>query len=295
MKKPGLLRKIRFNPWFLVVLGLYWAAGYGRPMFIAFLAVTLHELTHAVVADLYGLDIERIEIWPFGGMARIHGLSAQDPYVETMVAVSGPLLNFFWAALAWAFDRILPFNPQYVSLFIETNLAIGALNLLPVAPLDGGHLARTYLARTVGYQEAERRVREGGLWAARALFALTLALLAGGRLELGLGIFAGFLYWGASKAPHQAPYLVIRDLAERLRGFQRRPVWPVDDFAARADTAIGDVIRIMRPLKYHRVVVLDDAMRRMGILYEEALLRGLEDLGPTGSLGDLLNPGVRPD
>ncbi|NMP21233.1 site-2 protease family protein [Sulfobacillus harzensis] len=289
MARAPLWRQVRINPLFLGVLVLYGAAGHGRTMIIAFLAVTLHELTHAVVADLYGLDIERIEIWPFGGMARIPGLDTQDPYVETMVAVAGPLANFFWAAFAWAFQRALPMNPEYVTQFIEANLAIGAINLLPVAPLDGGRLARLYLSRQMGYQESERRVREGGLWLARLLFAAALAMLAGGQLQLGLGIFAAFLYWGAYRTPHHAPYLIIRDLGQRILGFQRRPVWTVEDLAVRGDVALGDVIRVMRPLKYHRVVVLDADMRRMGILYEEALLSGMERFGPELPIAELLS------
>ncbi len=289
MPRPPLWRQIRVNPLFLVVLALYWVAGHGHTMVIAFLAVTLHELTHALVADLYGLPIERIEIWPFGGMARIPGLDAEDPYVETMVAVSGPLANFFWAAFAWGLDRALPFSPQYVTLFIEANLAIGALNLLPVAPLDGGRLARLYLSRQIGYQEAEHRVREAGLWLARALFALSLLLVVFDQVQLGLGIFAAFLYWGAYRSPHHAPYLIIRDLGQRLLGFQRRPVWPVEDLAVRGDVPLGDVLRVMRPLKYHRVVVLDDRMQRLGILYEEALLSGMERFGPGVPVEELLS------
>ncbi len=289
MPKSGIFRRIRVNPLFVIVLLVYWMAGDGRQMLIAFVAVTLHEFAHALAADLYGLDIERIEIWPFGGMAEIHGLDAQDPYVETMIAVSGPLLNFFWAAFAWAFVSVLPFDTAYVNLFIATNLAIGAVNLLPVAPLDGGRLARAYLGRSVGYEEAERRVREGGLWLARILFTATLVLLLAGIVQVGLGIFAGFLYWGAYRTTRHAPYLAVRDLADRLLGFERRPVWPVDDFAARAGVPVREVIRVMRPLKYHRVVVLDDQMRRLGVLYEEALLRALEKRGPACLLGDLLD------
>lgn len=289
MPRSGLFGRVRINPLFVVVLIFYWIAGDGRQMLVGFVAVTLHELTHALVADAYGLDIERIEIWPFGGMAEIHGLDAQDPYVETMIAVSGPLLNFFWAAFAWAFVTVLPFDTQYVNLFIATNLAVGGVNLLPVAPLDGGRMARVYLARTLGYQEAERRVREGGLWLARVLFAATLVMMLAGRVELGLGIFAGFLYWGAYKSARHASYMAVRDLADRLFGFRRRPVWPVEDFAARAEVPVREVIRVMRPLKYHRVVVLDHDLRRVGVLYEEALLRGLETAGPQCSLGDLLD------
>ena len=284
----SLWRRIRINPLFAGVMALYWAAGFGRQMMIGFLAVTLHEMTHAVVADLNGLDIRRLEIWPFGGMADIPGLDAQDPYVETVVAVSGPLANFFWAALAWAFVTVLPFDPVWVNLFIATNLGIGALNLLPVAPLDGGRLARNFLARRIGYQAAERRVREGGLWLARILFAATLAMVAFGRVELSLGIFAGFLYWGALKMSPHGAYFAVRDLADRVLAFSRRPVWPVDDFAARSSVPVIEVIRVMRPLKYHRVVVLNDDLERLGIIYEDALLKALNDQGPSCLLGDLV-------
>jgi stage IV sporulation protein FB len=215
-------------------------------------------------------------------------LDAQDPYVETMVAVLGPLVNFFWATAVWAFIKVLPLDAHAANLFIAANLLIGALNLLPVAPLDGGRLAKVYLARSLGYQEAERRVREGGLWLARVLFAITLVGAVSGHVSLGLGIFAAFLYWGAWQSGHYAPYLIVRDLAERLTGFRTRPVWPVEDFAARANVSVSDVIQIMRPLKYHRVVVLNDHMVRLGVLYEEALWRALKEHGPDCQLGEAL-------
>lgn len=286
-----LWRRIRVHPLFILVLLLYWLSGHSKEMMIAFVAVTLHEFAHAVVADLYGLAIQRIEIWPFGGMAEIQGLDAQDPYVETMVAVAGPLLNFFWAALTWAFVTVLPFDAHSMNLFITANLMIGGINLLPVAPLDGGRLARLFWARRLGYQAAERRIREGGLWMARILFAVSLAMGAMGRVELGLGIFAGFLYWGALKSSRHAPYLAVRDLADRILGFRKRPVWAVDDFAARATVPISEVIRIMRPLKYHRVVVLDDNLQRLGVVYEDALIRALSEWGPACNLGKLVGAG----
>ncbi len=288
MAASGLWRRIRINPLFILVAVIYWIVGNGQVMLIGFIAVTLHELSHAVVADLYGLQVTRIEIWPFGGMADIQGLEAEDPYVETMVAMAGPLLNFLWAAVVWAFMALLPIDAHNANLFVTANLAIGALNLLPVAPLDGGRLARLYLARTVGYSAAEIRVREGGLWLARILFAGMLASLAFGGINLGLGVFSVFLYWGAYQSSRHAPYLAVRDLAARLLGFQRRPLWMVDDFAAYSQVQVIEVIRVMRPLKYHRVVVLGPDMHPLGVVYEDALLRALQERGPSCPLGDLL-------
>lgn len=287
-KKPWWL-KVHVNPLFFLLAIVYVIAGRGREMGIAFLAVSLHELTHAVVADSYGLDVEKIELWPFGGMATISGLATEDPYLEAMVAVVGPLQNFGLAALAWVLARFLPAHSSLVNYFIEVNLALGALNLFPIAPLDGGRLARLYLARRIGYEEAERRVRLWGVRSAQVLFVITILSFVVGKPLISLGIFSGFLYWGALVTNRNAPYLIIRDMEVRPWRFGLRPIWAVDDLAVRDDTPLRRVLKVMRPYKYHRVVVLDKELRRLGILYEEALLEALREKGPDVPVGDLLS------
>jgi stage IV sporulation protein FB len=168
------------------------------------------------------------------------------------------------------------------------NLTLGLINLLPVAPLDGGHLARLFLARKFGYEVAEQRVAEGGLWAARILFVVTILSFLSSRPMISLGVFAVFLYWGALRSPRQAAYLIVRDLKMRPLWLKRRPVWALDDFAVHCDTPLGEVLRVMRPMKYHRVVVLSPELKKMGTLYEEDLLQGLEGRGPAVTLAELL-------
>lgn len=284
----SMWRKISINPWFFVILALYLAGGQGIRIALAFFVITLHELTHAIIADSYGCTVERIELWPFGGIARISGISQQEPYVEAMIAVAGPLQNFFLASAAWGMAQWLPVSPQWIHLFIEMNLGLGLLNLLPVAPLDGGHLARLYLSRTIGYEAAERRVVQGGLWLARGLFVVTILSFLTPRPLISVGVFAVFIYWGAKHSPRPAAYLIVRDLALRPIWLRKRPVWALDDFAVHCETPLGDVLRVMRPMKYHRVIVLSPDLKKMGTLYEEDLLRGLEEWGPTVALQELL-------
>ncbi len=286
--QPGWWQKISINPVFIVVGLVYWWAGHGMMMVIAFIAVASHELAHAVVAEAYDLSVNRIEIWPFGGIAEIPGLHTEGPYVESMVAVAGPLQNFVLAFVAWMAARWLPFDPRWVHSFIEASLFIGAINLLPVAPLDGGHLAKSYWASQVGYREAERRVSAFGRWLAYGMMVITAGSFLSGHPLLNLGLFAGFLYWGAIRMENQSAYLIVRDLALRQDQFARRPVWLVQDFAVRQDAPIKDVLKVMRPQKYHRIIVLDDELKRLGTLYEEQLLKALTDEGPETLVGELL-------
>ncbi len=257
-------------------------------MLIALIAVTSHELTHAVVAEAYGLTVNRIEIWPFGGVAEIPGLHTEEPYVESMVAVAGPLQNFLLAFVTWVSARWLPFDPRWVHGFIEANLFIGAINLFPVAPLDGGHLARSYWARQIGYRKAEARVGQAGRGLAYGLLAITAGSFLTGHPLINLGLFAAFLYWGALRQGNQSLYLIVRDLAVRPGQFAKRPVWLVEDFAVRQDAPIQDVLKVMRPQKYHRIAVLNQGLQYLGTLYEEELLEALVERGPDTLVGELL-------
>ena len=139
------------------------------------IAVTVHELAHALVADRLGDPTARRlgritlnplpHIDPLGALAFIlAGFGWAKPVpVEArnlrhpvrdmaLVAAAGPLSNFAAAFVALVALRLLvrvgsafPFVAEplggvlfWVYLF---NLALGIFNLIPLPPLDGGHLA----------------------------------------------------------------------------------------------------------------------------------------------------------
>ena len=54
-----------------------------------FLSILLHELGHAVVAIRNGIAIAGIDLWLFGGVAKM-SRDTQSPGVEFRVAIAGP-------------------------------------------------------------------------------------------------------------------------------------------------------------------------------------------------------------
>ena len=57
-----------------------------------FLSILLHELGHAIVAIRNGIAIAGIDLWLFGGVAKM-SRDTQSPGVEFRVAVAGPLVT----------------------------------------------------------------------------------------------------------------------------------------------------------------------------------------------------------
>jgi Zn-dependent protease len=115
-----------------------------------FASVVLHELGHAVVAMRNGIGIAGIDLWLFGGVARMRG-DTRTPAEEFKVAVAGPVVTAVIALVCWLAggSHAIALDDQHVSagtavlrFLAFINLALLVFNLVPGFPLDGGRIAR---------------------------------------------------------------------------------------------------------------------------------------------------------
>jgi len=122
-----------------------------------FLSILLHELGHAVVAIRSGIGISGIDLWMFGGVAKMER-DTDSPGLEFRVAVAGPLVTLVIAAVCFAGASLIEGSSQVLSApGDESSLSSGAvvlgwlalanasvlvLNLIPGFPLDGGRIVR---------------------------------------------------------------------------------------------------------------------------------------------------------
>jgi Zn-dependent protease len=124
-----------------------------------FASIVLHELGHAFAAVRNGIGITGIQLWIFGGMARMDR-EADSPGTELKVALAGPLVTLaiflvltaggIVAAGATAFEDAVLLDPNadvsgllaVVAWLAFINLLLLVFNLLPAFPMDGGRVAR---------------------------------------------------------------------------------------------------------------------------------------------------------
>jgi Zn-dependent protease len=116
---------------------------------LLFASILLHELGHAVVARRHGVEIEEIDLWLLGGVARMSGYprTAKD---ELRFALAGPGVTLLIAAAFGLVAVALPASaPEELRAIVDyqvyVNAAILVFNLLPAFPLDGGRVARALI------------------------------------------------------------------------------------------------------------------------------------------------------
>lgn len=130
---------------------------------VLFLAsILLHELAHAVVGRRLGVEIRRITLFVFGGMAHMEG-EPRTWQAELGMAIAGPLaslgLGVLFLILAQVIAGPIPVDPEdparslaqvgpVATLLLwlgPVNIILGLFNLVPGFPLDGGRVLRAVL------------------------------------------------------------------------------------------------------------------------------------------------------
>jgi CBS domain-containing protein/Zn-dependent protease len=163
-------------------------------------AVAVREVACALAAAWFGLELGGILLLPTGGLSTYATREATErasgPAIERRMAVVGPLANIGFGLLLAAvvlastpginlIERPWIAPAHLLRAMVWLNLLLGAINLLPAFPLDGGRVFRR--AHAGGAQEVEDRQRPAAPGAAPAA-GLGAGLGAGLRWGLGAGL-----------------------------------------------------------------------------------------------------------
>jgi stage IV sporulation protein FB len=273
---------------FLGLLLAYSLLGMAREALIALLSVSCHEVAHALVASAYDIRVEAVELVPFGGVARVSGLMEFDPRVETPVALAGPAGSFLLAALG-AFLMRAGIAPQDAGIIIDTNLLLGALNLLPALPLDGGRVARASLAMRAGFRQATLSTALMGK-AVAVLVALVAFLLAtAGQFWPNLLIIAAFIWAFAAGEQTRAEYAFFRFLLSKKDGLGKSGMLLQENFSALSSLTLDRVARSFSPRRYSVITVLGSALEPIGTVDETQVISAILSGRGRDTLGDLVS------
>lgn len=117
---------------------------------IFFGSIFFHELAHAFIARMEGIQVLEIVLHPFGGLARFRR-EPDTPRAEFRIAIAGPaasfLLALFFFGLMLAANSLGEGNilsPLCFLLFL-LNFLLAVFNMFPGYPLDGGRVLRSFL------------------------------------------------------------------------------------------------------------------------------------------------------
>ncbi|WP_375754530.1 site-2 protease family protein [Corallococcus exercitus] len=122
-------------------------------MFIVFVSVLVHELGHAVAFRFFGYQ-PSVDLVFMGGVTRPNTDAPLPWHKDVVSSFAGPLAGLTLGVLCWAVLLQVKGRSEVADFFLGNfffaNMVWAVLNLLPVPPLDGGHISTALATRMFG-------------------------------------------------------------------------------------------------------------------------------------------------
>lgn len=250
-----------------------------------FVSIALHELGHALAARRAGIDVTGIDLWVFGGLAKL-SRDSETPGEELRIAIAGPLVTAALMLICGGTTALFAGDAtpgELLSGDADTNPALALVawlalvnavllvfNLLPGFPLDGGRIARAIVWHFTGDRaRATRfagRLGQGLAWLLMGA-GLYLLLQGDGLGGLWMLVLGWFLSQGARGA------VVAGEFSRRIEGVTAADLMDADPITVPADTtalaAQDEFFADRNPLAW--LPVTDQTGRLLGMLAARAV------------------------
>jgi Zn-dependent protease len=142
-----------------IVEGSGWSSSLGLLIVLGiFGSILVHELGHAVMASRLGYGPCKIVLHGLGGVA-IHRRAPDGASLQ--ISLAGPGVQIMLGVIIWVASEYLlkqksPELAEFFRWMLFINLVWAAVNLLPIYPLDGGHVSEILLRSKLGRESGPK-------------------------------------------------------------------------------------------------------------------------------------------
>ncbi|MEQ1924071.1 MAG: site-2 protease family protein, partial [Pyrinomonadaceae bacterium] len=190
--------------------GVIWAMAVATAI-LFFVAIVLHELSHATVAKMRGLPVSSITLFALGGVAQLDK-EPEDAKTEFWMAIAGPIassvIGLVCLGLAWTLgwspssEPVTPLMAMLVWLGY-INIVLAIFNTMPGYPMDGGRVLRAVIWWITG--NANRATR---------IASVTGQFIAFGFIFLGLW---QFFWWSGFRRTVDGVYRLVSSIRRQSK------------------------------------------------------------------------------
>ena len=243
-----------------------------------FVFVLFHELAHCVVARRYGIKVRKIVLYPIGGVSEIEEIP-ENPRIEWRMAAAGPVTSLLMGAALIGINYLIPIKPLFPpspvilssgNILLDLgylNLLLGAFNLIPAFPMDGGRVLRALLAERMPFSQATKDAAYIG-----RIFGI-LMVVVGFFINPFLIIIGVFIYIGASEEAEQTI------VSTTLASVQVKDVMQSEVGAVHPDQTLAEAFEVMFRNRYHDALVEKDGVFQGVVIWNEIIKVAPEQRG----------------
>jgi Zn-dependent protease len=274
-------------------------------VFLFFASLVLHELGHALVARREGIDISGIDLWFFGGVAKL-SRDTQSPGSEFRIAAAGPLVTLVIVGIFFGLGALIQNGAALdvarlagdaeasptialMGFLASINAMLFVFNLVPAFPLDGGRITRAIVWKISGNRNTATRV-SGRIGEGFAYVLIGLGIFLAARGNLLNGIWLVVLGWFIAQSARAA--VASTAFTERLDGITVADIMDAQPVSMPAGTPLTQAQdEYFLRYRWDWFPVVDERGRFLGVVREPRVDQEIAAGRPALAVGELVEVG----
>ena len=274
-------------------------------VFLFFASLVLHELGHALVARREGIEISGIDLWFFGGVAKL-SRDTQSPGAEFRIAAAGPLVTLVIVGIFFGLGALIQngaaldvarlagdaeASPTIALLgfLASINAMLFVFNLVPAFPLDGGRITRAIVWKITGNRNTATRV-SGRIGEGFAYVLIGVGIFFAARGNLLNGIWLVVLGWFIAQSARAA--VASTAFTERLDGITVADIMDAQPVSMPASTPLTQAQdEYFLRYRWDWFPVVDERGRFLGVVREPRVDEEITAGRPALEVGELVEAG----
>ena len=152
----NILTKINFHYTYIILaLGLV-LTGHFSNLIIFTSLIIVHELGHTITSLYFKYKIDKIIIYPYGGLTKIDKKINTNINNDIIVALSGLIFQSIYFILVLFLYKNNIIREYIYNIFYLYHKSMLIFNIIPIIPLDGSKIVNLILSKYLNYNLANK-------------------------------------------------------------------------------------------------------------------------------------------
>lgn len=248
---------------------------YNKIFLLAFLWVSLHELSHVIIASLMGCKFNNIELHIFGARAEMLDLEEFTDKKKILIYVSGPAFNIIMAIVLF----IIGLNAEsfIIKQSMEINIGLAFFNLLPAYPLDGSRIYEILLSKRMLYKKAQKIMSIiSYCMAGMFLFFSVIGSIVIHKINISMFIAGVMIIYITKCEKRDTMYIIMGNIVRKRKSLIKNKYIENKTLSVYYKSVLVNVLGLVDRNKFNTFYVLDEEMKLIYILNEDELIEALK-------------------
>lgn len=144
--------KIEFHYTYIIIALSFIITGYFSNLIVFTSIIIIHELGHYITAKLHNIQVNKIIIYPYGGLTQINSPINTKISIDLKIAISGIVFQLIYYFIIYVLYKNNIIREYIFKEFTTYNFSILFFNILPIHPLDGSKILNLLLSKILPYK-----------------------------------------------------------------------------------------------------------------------------------------------